>query len=317
MDIEITKELFKLVSSLDKDWNGNERSQINLVQFLNKNQQHIADFYLNASFSCLSEYSETELHLLRYELINEILVEENKEKRNYFVYKHAVPNGKVYIGITCCQNAELRWLDGWGYKQNAMFYDDIKHYGWNNIAHEILYKNLSPADAQKIEIELINKHQSRNPQYGYNLDNGGKISTTPYIWTTWKYDIDYQFRAKRRPFKVIVDLNDMDKFEQYIEKYEGKIIKSTTINELTNHIFIIASNPSFKEKQIREELNSYLNKNKCDIQIYFYYGAVDGLPFEYNEQNKILIIRMHAIDKNEYKFDSVISDLKNTLNFLI
>ena len=112
MEIETIKELFKLVSSLDHDWNGNKNSRANIVRFLTKNQEFIADRYVEAAYDCVAQYDEVKLHLLRHQLISEILVEENKEKRKYFVYKHTVPNGKVYIGITCCESVELRWFGG-------------------------------------------------------------------------------------------------------------------------------------------------------------------------------------------------------------
>ena len=40
--------------------------------------------------------------------------------RNYCVYKHTAPNGKVYIGITG-QSPEMRWRKGYGYKEQILF----------------------------------------------------------------------------------------------------------------------------------------------------------------------------------------------------
>lgn len=95
---------------------------------------------------------------------------------SYCVYKHTCPNGKVYIGITS-QKPSHRWLsDGRGYSHNEHFYRAILRYGWDNIKHEILFDNLSRHDACKIEISLIEKHRSNNPQYGYNLSSGGECS---------------------------------------------------------------------------------------------------------------------------------------------
>ena len=59
---------------------------------------------------------------------------------NYIVYKHSnLINGKNYIGITCHgENPNLRWRNGYGYKNNDIFFSDIIKYGWDNFSHEII-----------------------------------------------------------------------------------------------------------------------------------------------------------------------------------
>ena len=89
----------------------------------------------------------------------------------YCVYKHTVPNGKVYIGITC-MSPNKRWQNGRGYKDNKKFYTDILLYGWLNIKHEILYKDLSESEARDTEAKLIYEYQSYKKKYGYNRDAG-------------------------------------------------------------------------------------------------------------------------------------------------
>lgn len=85
----------------------------------------------------------------------------------YCVYKHTVPNKKVYIGITKV-NPNDRWANGHGYKDNKQFYNDIVLYGWLNIKHEILYSNLSEETARDIEAKLIGKFRSYKKAFGYN-----------------------------------------------------------------------------------------------------------------------------------------------------
>lgn len=94
--------------------------------------------------------------------------------RQYIVYKHTSPHGKVYIGITCqlpCQ----RWARGEGYRNNWHFYNAIKKYGWDNFAHEILFKDLTNAEAAKKEADLIALYRSNEDQYGYNRDAGNGV----------------------------------------------------------------------------------------------------------------------------------------------
>ena len=91
----------------------------------------------------------------------------------YTVYKHTTPSNKVYIGITM-QSTARRWRkDGSGYRTQRLFYNAIKSYGWDNIKHEILFRNLPEEEALKTEIELIARYKSNERKYGYNINNGG------------------------------------------------------------------------------------------------------------------------------------------------
>lgn len=93
--------------------------------------------------------------------------------RQYCVYKHTCPNGKVYIGITK-QGAKRRWGNGHNYARQKLFYSAIKKYGWENIKHEILYNNINEKQAKEIEKKLIKEYKSFDSEYGYNLSLGGE-----------------------------------------------------------------------------------------------------------------------------------------------
>lgn len=99
----------------------------------------------------------------------------SNEEKTYCVYKHISPSGKVYIGITS-QKPEYRWDNGNGYKRNVYFYNSIQKYGWNNFKHEILFTNLTKAEACSKEKELIVLYDSNNRNKGYNLSVGGELS---------------------------------------------------------------------------------------------------------------------------------------------
>jgi hypothetical protein len=96
--------------------------------------------------------------------------------RNYCVYKHTSPNGKVYIGITG-QDPLRRWQNGYGYRLNAYFFKAIVKYGWDNFTHEIVQAGLTKEEACTIEVELIDLYGSTDPAKGYNLSHGGEHST--------------------------------------------------------------------------------------------------------------------------------------------
>lgn len=91
--------------------------------------------------------------------------------KDYYVYKHTVPNGKVYIGITKC-NPNKRWSNGHGYKENKRFFNDIILYGWLNVKHEILYEGLTEKEARETEARLIYEYQSYKNKFGYNQTVG-------------------------------------------------------------------------------------------------------------------------------------------------
>lgn len=95
-----------------------------------------------------------------------------EEKRNYKVYRHITPNSKSYIGITGKKYVSSRWGGGKGYK-GQIFYNAIQKYGWNNIKHVILAKNLTLKEAIFLEKRFIKYYNTLVPN-GYNLTKGGE-----------------------------------------------------------------------------------------------------------------------------------------------
>ena len=93
--------------------------------------------------------------------------------KTYVVYMHKNKvNGKVYIGQTC--NINKRWLPS-AYSSSPHFYHAIQKYGWDNFEHKILKSKLTKAEADQLEIQLISQYNSMNPNYGYNMNEGGSF----------------------------------------------------------------------------------------------------------------------------------------------
>ena len=88
-------------------------------------------------------------------------------------------NNKVYIGQTI-QTPEERWKKGKGYKNNPYFDAAIQKYGWDNFEHIILEQSeeWSQEELDNKEREYIRQYRATEPQYGYNITEGGG-STTP------------------------------------------------------------------------------------------------------------------------------------------
>ena len=97
----------------------------------------------------------------------------NPSEKNYSVYVHVFPNGKLYIGSTR-QKPIYRWRRGGGYRNCKTMIDAINEFGWDNIQHIVLIDGLDQATAMIMEQELIKKYRSQNPECGYNTRNGGQ-----------------------------------------------------------------------------------------------------------------------------------------------
>lgn len=97
--------------------------------------------------------------------------------KQYFVYRHIVPDGKMYVGITSKSRPELRWGSGGkAYsKNNKHFWYAIQKYGWDNIQHIVVAHGLNVEQACRLEAYLIQKYDSFN--HGYNQTTGGIYPT--------------------------------------------------------------------------------------------------------------------------------------------
>ena len=92
----------------------------------------------------------------------------------YCVYAHInKTNGKIYIGQTCKKPRE-RWSKGIGYKSQPHFWASIQKYGWDGFEHEIIASNLTKEEADNFERLLIEKLNTTNPYFGYNMTLGGE-----------------------------------------------------------------------------------------------------------------------------------------------
>ena len=112
------------------------------------------------------------------------------DEKRYCVYTHTNKiNNKIYVGMTSLK-PEQRWNKGQGYSQQPKFYQDIEKYGWDNFIHKIEFENLTKKEAQKKEIELIEKYNTRDETFGYNSNCAHFNSMGNY---TYEYHIDPEY----------------------------------------------------------------------------------------------------------------------------
>lgn len=95
------------------------------------------------------------------------------------VYMHTVPNGRIYIGVTC-RDPYLRWQhNGSGYRKQVEFFADIQKYGWDNIKHEVVFQTKDTNEAYAKEEELIRKYKDLYGDLVYNV-TFGRFHTDEY-----------------------------------------------------------------------------------------------------------------------------------------
>ena len=97
---------------------------------------------------------------------------ETEENKKYMLYVHIFPNNKRYYGITCSKYPSIRWQRGNGYKSCPSVYNAIQKYGWDNIEHKVLKKDLSESEAFSLESEYIKKYNVKTGN-GYNISKSG------------------------------------------------------------------------------------------------------------------------------------------------
>lgn len=71
--------------------------------------------------------------------------------RDYFVYEHVTPDGMYYFGVT--KNIKNRFKAS-KYETTSLW-DYIQKYGWKNIQHNILMRELTYEEARRTEHMLI------------------------------------------------------------------------------------------------------------------------------------------------------------------
>lgn len=85
--------------------------------------------------------------------------------------------GWSYIGQTSLDDPNIRWQNGYGYKNCTVFWRAIQKYGWENFSHEIIEDNIESLDlANKREAYWISHYHTwiDDPEcHGYNSTTGG------------------------------------------------------------------------------------------------------------------------------------------------
>ena len=201
--------------------------------------------------------------------------------RDYKVYKHTTPSGKVYIGITH-RNPLTRWAGGFGYKTQAYFWRAIVKYGWINIKHEILYEGLTKKEAKEIEVRLIKEYNSQDINCGYNIMPGGDIHPEMPEYVKEKL-------SKARTGKKWSERRRIAAIEYY-EHFQGRTVykynKEGTLISTFNTVGAAARDAGVSPETLRSRLKN--NKKHPKFEYYYSYGKFEdmGKPYDNGEYVK-------------------------------
>ena len=110
---------------------------------------------------------------------------ETKQSNDFKVYMHINKiNNKKYIGVTSLE-LHRRWgYNGEGYLHKnkdgeytqPLMARAILKYGWDGFDHEVIAEGLTEEEANKLEKSLIDEYKTNDPNFGYNIREGGGAS---------------------------------------------------------------------------------------------------------------------------------------------
>lgn len=151
--------------------------------------------------------------------------------KNYTIYKHTSPSGKIYIGQTC-KNPKDRWSNGFGYRYNTYFFRAINKYGWNNFTHDIIIGGLTKEEADWFEKYLIDYYETTDRSKGYNLTEGGEGALGRVVSDDTKKLISLKAMGRKVPDEIRQKMSESKK-KLYKEHPEKKPIPPTKYSVLS------------------------------------------------------------------------------------
>lgn len=105
----------------------------------------------------------------------------NVKYKQGIIYKYTSPSGKVYIGQTIDEDRR-KYMHEWNANNgiSGYFYNAIRKYGFDSFEYQVLFSTASNNVNRlkyllnTMESYYIRKYKANNPQFGYNLTEGGE-----------------------------------------------------------------------------------------------------------------------------------------------
>lgn len=155
--------------------------------------------------------------------------------KEYKVYKHTTPDGKVYIGVTST-DPEYRWKNGKNYQYNVAFRHAIDQYGWGNIAHEIIDTAIGKDEAYQKELYYIKLYNATDEKFGYNESpGGGKLGERTREKISKSISQNTGEKAPRSRPVLMIEPNTMGVVRRFISAREAaKEMNTPSISAISN-----------------------------------------------------------------------------------
>ncbi len=117
--------------------------------------------------------------------------------KKYKVYLLTFPNGKHYCGFTG-RDLQKRFNGaGYGYKKCPLVWKAIQKYGWENIKKDVIFDSENKNAALNKERQTIKEMHLQNPNFGYNIDQGGTpTGTASHLTETGRKALSEKTKAR-------------------------------------------------------------------------------------------------------------------------
>ena len=178
----------------------------------------------------------------------------------FTIYVHVnKTNGKMYIGQTCQDNLNDRWNNGLGYKGCTRFYNAIQKYGWDCFEHIVIFTNLSSDMANIIEEELIQKYETTDDRYGYNIKFGGN-NMKHLEETKEKISLSHIGKKLSKETKRKIKENHADFSGENHPRYGKKLSKKTKKKISKSHHDVTGKNNPMYGKTHSDEIKKQISQ---------------------------------------------------------
>lgn len=188
-------------------------------------------------------------------------------------------NGKKYIGITSTSLENRAGANGYRYKGCLKFISAIQKYGFGNFVSEILYDNLTKEEAESKEIELIEKFNTTNNKFGYNISEGGKVKTSSEE-TRKKISVARKEYCKTH--------NVWNKGKKNVQKIWNKGLKMKDVKP----DWVNPNKGSHLTEQTKKKISE---KNKCYYKTHNAWNKGIKLPYMPSNATKVICIETNVV----------------------
>lgn len=197
-----------------------------------------------------------------------------------YLFKNTI-NGKVYIGQANCLKTRLNQHKTF-INDGLYFHNALLKYGLDNFEYYILevFTDLNKDAQNESEKYFIKKFKSNNPQFGYNLTEGGD-GHLGAVWTEeqkeirsqltrklfGKYCIAYNYITKEYvEANSRAEMADILQGKGYLEINEQRVHDVVLNNSRYTGDYLIANTL----EELQEKINTFVPPKKISVYLYNY-----------------------------------------------